>query len=95
MIKWTVTAIEKMEQVLIVTTEKSGIDAADEATIEIVKVANTLDQPMNLSRPRKSRKGARERLVDVGSKKNEFIIIFEDDGKGNIKILTVKHYLEK
>lgn len=95
MIDWAERAIEDMERIQNVTKEKSGLDAAVDADQKINAAANSLDKPMNLSRPRRTKKGVRERLVDLENKKNEFIIIFTDDGKQKITILNVKHHLEQ
>lgn len=95
MIDWKEKALEDMDRIQEITNEKSGVDAAEDATIRITSAANMLDKKMSGSRPGRLGIGEREKLVDIENKKAEFIIFYDDDKRGNITILAVKHHLEK
>lgn len=95
MIGWKQTALDDIAFIQIVTAEKSGFAAAQDADKRIYAAALSLDKPMNLSKPGRLGTGERERFVDLKNKKSEFFIVFEDDGQGNITILNVKHHLEQ
>jgi hypothetical protein len=77
-----------------INTEKYGFNTALHIDAAIRAAINTLDQPMNLSKPGRLGTGERERLVDIETKKNEYLVIFQVQSKGNIEILNVKHHLE-
>lgn len=95
MIEWSRPARDDLIRIQNVTASKSGYAVALEATTSINDAANRLDKLMNGSRPGRLGIGEREKPVHLGTKKSEFIIFFDDDGNGNIKILNVKHYLEQ
>lgn len=95
MIIWSRKASEDLRRIEDVTASKSGYAAALDASTRIHAAADSLDKPMNGSRPGRVGFGEREKLVDLANKKAEFVIIFDEDKHGNIKIMNVKHHLEQ
>jgi plasmid stabilization system protein ParE len=95
MIHWGMNATQDMIKIQNFNAKMHGIDTAVDIDTKIRAVTRTLDKPMNLSKRGRLGIGERERLVDIDNKKNEYIVVFDDDEQGNIEILNVKHHLEQ
>ncbi|MEN9864603.1 MAG: hypothetical protein RL748_193 [Pseudomonadota bacterium] len=95
MIVWSQAALRDMVRIQDVTFERYGFDATLEVDSQNRAAIETLPYPMNLSKPGRLGMGERELLVNIGSKRNEFFVVFTKDGGDSITILNIKHALEK
>lgn len=95
MIHWRQNATEDMIKIQNLNADKYDVSTAVDIDTKIRAVTKKLDKKMNLSKPGRLGMGERERFVDIGKKKAEYIVIFDDDNNGNIEILNVKHHLEQ
>ena len=95
MIEWARPALDDLLRIQNGTAAKSGYAVALKANTNIKAAVDRFDKPTNGSRPGRLGIGEREKPVHLGKKKSEFLVFFDDDGNGNIKILNIKHYLEQ
>lgn len=96
MIDWRQSALDDLKRILEFNIKKyKDVTKAVDINATIRATANTLDQKSNLSTKGRTGMGEFERFVKIGRNKSEYFIVFDDDTKGNITILIIKHRLEQ